>query len=300
MNDDSSFHGLPVRTIRSAHLRLDVLAGAGPRIVRLSLGDSDRNLLAELPDVGWDTTEGRYNVRGGHRLWHAPESFPRTYLPYDDGVLIEPFENRLRLTRPADRSGIRTSMLIELDPERPALTVTHTLTNAGLWPVELAPWAITMLPLGGVAVAPTDAAPGPNVLLPDRHLVAWPYTRWRDPRLTIDDNHVMMRGESLLPPCKIGLLSHAGWLAYLRDGVLFVKRFTPQPGATHADRNCNLEIFCNDQFLELESLGPLVLLAPGDHTTHVERWQCYADVPDDSTPEAIAALVDHGGDSVTA
>jgi hypothetical protein len=39
------FYGLPTRIISNQHLWLEFLAGAGPRIVRLSLAGSDENLL---------------------------------------------------------------------------------------------------------------------------------------------------------------------------------------------------------------------------------------------------------------
>ena len=32
------------------------------------------------------------------------------------------------------------------------MKVTHTLTNRGLWPVEVAPWALTMFRKGGYGV----------------------------------------------------------------------------------------------------------------------------------------------------
>jgi hypothetical protein len=33
-----------------------------------------------------------------------------------------------------------------------------------------------------------------------------------------------------------------------------------------------VEIFSNEQFAELETLGPLVALGPGESVTHEERW----------------------------
>ena len=74
-------------------------------------------------------------------------------------------------------------------------------------------------------------------------------------------------------PVKIGYLNRAGWAAYLSGGVLFVKRWTPQPAAEHVDFGCNCESYCNDQFIEVETLGPLARLAPGETVTHVEEWE---------------------------
>jgi hypothetical protein len=43
----------------------------------------------------------------------------------------------------------------------------------------------------------------------------------------------------------------------------------------HPDNNCNAEIYCNDQFVELESLAPLTKLSPGEAVTHVETWELF-------------------------
>jgi hypothetical protein len=61
-------------------------------------------------------------------------------------------------------------------------------------------------------------------------------------------------------------------LAYLLGSELFVKRSQADPGAHYPDFHCSCEIFTNGDFLELETLGPLVDLAPGASVEHVERW----------------------------
>jgi hypothetical protein len=43
-------HGLPTRILQYAQVRLEFLAEAAPRIVRLASADSPDNLLAEVPD----------------------------------------------------------------------------------------------------------------------------------------------------------------------------------------------------------------------------------------------------------
>ena len=51
------------------------------------------NMLADLrnsPDV--PTPYGDFHFRGGHRLWHAPEAMPRTYIP-DTPVTIRTSES---------------------------------------------------------------------------------------------------------------------------------------------------------------------------------------------------------------
>jgi hypothetical protein len=53
----------------------------------------------------------------------------------------------------------------------------HSLTNQGLWPIETAPWAITQLKPGGVAILPQQVGPAdPDGVQPNRTLALWPYT----------------------------------------------------------------------------------------------------------------------------
>ena len=152
------------------------------------------------------------------------------------------------------------------------MTVSHELWNGGAWPVELAPWAITQLPLGGVAILPQPTEPiDSDGVMPNRHLVLWPYTRWHDPRLRLGDEHVLIEARPESSVFKIGYMNHHGWVGYLRAGVLFVKRFEPQPRAWHADLGCNAEVYCSDRFIELETLGPLCRLEPASRSCTSRR-----------------------------
>ena len=50
-------------------------------------------------------------------------------------------------------------------------------------------------------------------------------------------------------------------------------------GAKYPDFGCNFEVFTNPDYLELETLGPLVELGAGRAVEHVEHWWLFADVP---------------------
>ena len=47
---------------------------------------------------------------------------------------------------------------------------------------------------------------------------------------------------------------------------------TSSAGAPYADRGAAIQVFLSDGFCELETLGPLREVAPGDVATHRERW----------------------------
>jgi hypothetical protein len=238
------------------------------------------NMLADLDDLPVvPTPYGDFHFRGGHRLWHAPEAIPRTYIPdtpvtvttLPEGVLLD------SLTEPG--TGIRKKIEIRLSPDKPSLTLTHTLINDGVWSVELAPWAITQFRLGGTVILPLPVGnTDPAGLLHNRQFSLWPYARFDDPRLKLGDEYILFKADALLPPFKIGYFNTGGWIAYWLDGILFRKTFEAQSNLPYPDNNCNAEMYCNHQFVELESLGPLTRLEPGASATHVEKWEILKEI----------------------
>jgi hypothetical protein len=286
------FYGEETLLLESGHLSVEVLADAGPRIVRLALAGSSENVLGEVADVGWDTPWGRYNLHGGHRLWCAPENPPLTSAPDEGDLLVEERPHGIRLERREPQTGLRKSMEIELAGDRAALTIGHGVRNEGDEPVELAPWAITIMPLGGVAILPQQKGPvGESEVLPNRSLILWPYSSVTDPRLELGDELVLVHAVATETPFKVGYLDRAGWSGYLRGELLFCKHFDPQPERDHADLGSNAEVYCNDRTLELETLAPLVRLEPGHETGHRERWELHLTGEVESSAERLAALL---------
>ncbi|HTC85098.1 MAG TPA: hypothetical protein VK656_00230 [Candidatus Acidoferrum sp.] len=287
------YHGRPTRRLASDHLWVDVLATAGPRIVRLGLTGSGVNLLAETPDEGWETPNGRYELFGGHRLWFAPEDPDRVAVPDTDGLDLAIEKAGIRLTGAVEPvTGLVRSISLRLDPDAAVLELDHELCNVGTRPIELSPWAITQLPLGGTVILPQPAAKDGHHVRPNRSLVLWPYTSWEDDRLDMRDGSMLVHarpGRRL----KLGYFNEAGWVGYLRDGALLVRRFEPAVGRRHPDLGCNVETYCHDRFLELELLGPLAEIAPGTSVVQTERWQVSA-VPSGGVDEALRTIAATG------
>jgi hypothetical protein len=274
------------RILKNNFLKIEYHASS-LRIIGLLPADKP-NLLVDISDAAPIITPyGDFHFLGGHRLWHAPEAMPRTYIPDNGEVTITNLSNGVILegnTEPG--TGIRKRIEIQIAADKPSATLTHTLTNDGLWPVELAPWAISQFRLGGTVILPmpignADAAG----LLHNRQFSLWPYTRINDTRLKLDDRFVLFTAEAVLPPFKMGYFNSFGWMAYWVDGVLFRKTFDVHAGFSHPDNNCNAEMYCNDKFVELESLGPLKRLNPGDSVNHVETWDIFYEL--DSLPQEI-------------
>jgi hypothetical protein len=284
------FFGRPTLALANGHVRVEVLAESGPRIVRLFLPDTPMNLLAETPDVAWETPWGRYELLGGHRLWCAPEDPPWTSVPEADDAIASELPRGLRLERLERPTQLRKAIEVELVEGAAEVRLRHVVRNEGAQPRTLAPWAITMLRLGGLALLPQQLGPLAGMpRLPNRSLVLWPYSSWAEPRLQLSDELVLVRGEAGRQ-FKLGQLSSRAVAGYLVEGVLFCKRFAFDPEQRYPDFGCNLEAYCDENAIELESLAPVVELAPGEEVRHVERWLLRR-VEQGTTPRQAAALL---------
>ena len=285
------FHGEPTRVLENQFLQLEYLANSA-RIVRLT-PRGRINLFAEVEYKTVETSHGTFRFRGGHRLWHAPEAMPRTYMPDNEAAQVSELPKGVRIDMPAEPwTHIAKSIQIELNPDQPQVILRHELRNEGPWAVEFAPWALTMFSLGGVGIFPqpvgnTDEAG----LLSNRRLVLWPYTRLDDPRLRLRDDFLLVHATPQLPPIKFGYFNPHGWMAYALAGVLFVKHYDGQSNASYPDHGCNAESYCNDEFIELESLGPLTNVEPGASVVHNEIWEVHTELPSELIPPEIQKII---------
>jgi len=262
--------------IRISNGLIEVIAttDVGPRIIHAGLV-GERNLFwVSSNDTGKGAGE-KFRLYGGHRLWHAPEDPKRTYVPDNNEVAVTTTDSGVILEAPIEAStGIGKKLEVSLDSKDAIVRVTHTLTNHHLWSVRLAPWAITMMAPEGLCIAPMhEVRPHTESLLPARSVVLWHYTRMNDPRLEWGDQFVLLKqNPEIRSPIKFGMQVGQGWAGYCVDGFAFIKSFATNQAAEYPDDGCNFETFANHQFLEVESLGPLTDLPPGDSVTHVEHW----------------------------
>ncbi len=272
-----SYHGWK-RALRlsNAAIEMVVTLEVGPRVIRFALGDGENQFL-EFPNEVGQSGGDAWRAYGGHRLWHAPEAAPRSYCPDNAPLRWERTpEGGVAFYQEVEAAtGIAKEIHITMPDDQQRAIVTHRLTNHSAWPVELAPWAITQMALGGEAILPLpDRRSHTADLLPATSLAVWAYTDLSDARLSMGREAIRVRhagGEA--PPLKIGLYNPHGWVAYQRRGLRFTKRFTPQAGRPHPDLGCNSEVFTRFDMIELETLGPLERLAVDGSCAHTETWE---------------------------
>jgi hypothetical protein len=252
----------------------------GPRVIRFGFIGGVNELFEQKEDLG-KTGGDTWRLFGGHRLWHAPEDPVRTYIPDNSPCEVTLLDDGVILTAPPEvPAGVQKTMEIRMSPDSARVSLLHTIKNSGLWPITLSSWAVTMMAPNGTAIMPLPVRiEWPKVLLPTHSIAFWSYTRMSDSRFTWGDQHVLLRQEPIRgKEQKIGFVNTEGWAAYRNEDRLFIKTFDFFPGKVYPDRNSNFECFTNHDVLELETLGPIEKIEPGETVSHREGWQLFKDM----------------------
>jgi hypothetical protein len=283
------FEGFDCIQLKNDHLALWLTKDVGLRILGLSYQGGE-SILVILPDAVIPV-EGAsdYTLRGGHRLWYAPEIPKITYITDDKPVETKIKGTKIEQIQPIDQpTGIQKSWRIELDPDRAEVKINHLLENRGSSTFELAPWAISMLRPGGIGCIPLNTDLEDEFgLQPNRQLVLWPYTDISSPCLKFTERALFVSADMKEGALKIGAPNPLGWIAYSYNGTLFIKKTAFQGEKYYLDRYASSQIYCNPDLIELETLGPVVRLKPGEGVEHMERWQIY---PEGGWPANISEL----------
>jgi hypothetical protein len=224
-----------------------------------------------------------WRIRGGHRLWIAPEDFGKEdSLSYalDNSEVEHTIEDEstVRVSNLIEKpTKIRREMVVTLEKASPKITVEHRITNQGDTPLEVAPWALSVMAAGGYAIlSQPPQGTHPQDYLPNRSIVAWPFTDLSEEKLRVGRQTICVRQQG--PPFKIGLRHSEGWAAYILNDHLFMKTVPFIDGELYPDFGSNFEIFTNSEILELETLGPVKRIAAGATIMHEESWAVFSGV----------------------
>src|SRR5690606_12618275 len=139
-------HAVQPVTIANAALEVRVATDSGPRITHLGRpttegSAAERNVLLVQDGVRLQPVEDgpAVTLRGGHRLWVAPETLELTYLPDDGPVDVTADDTTVVAT--ATGGGIGKRLEVTLDGT--VVRIRHQLTNATGRPQRIAAWGIT-------------------------------------------------------------------------------------------------------------------------------------------------------------
>ena len=271
---------------------LIITSEVGPRIIRYGFIDG-ANEFAEFEEQMGRTGDTEWNIYGGHRFWHAPESHPRTYEPDNAPIIIEELEGFIRTIQPTETTtGIQKMMDISLAPDSTHVRVVHRLKNHNVWAINLAPWALSVMDTGGKSIIPLPQKQAHGaVLLPANTLTLWAYTDMSDPRWTWGNRYItLQQDDTATTPQKVGARVPDQWIAYANRNRLFVTTFNVDHDATYPDFMSHVETYTEKRMLEIETLGAMVSLEPQASVEHAENWYLFDSVP---TPETEADIDEH-------
>jgi hypothetical protein len=155
--------------------------------------------------------------------------------------------------------------VIQLQSKSDTLNIIkYSITNISEEIQEVAAWEVTRVPTKGLAIFPKRSEND----IPIAHRV---------PLLNIRDSIGIIwypYDSSTLTRQKIFMNGGEGWLAYIKNSVLFIKKFPVIPPEKIAPNEGNVEIFVNKEktYIELENQGEYQNLMPGESLFYDVKW----------------------------
>lgn len=174
-----------------------------------------------IPVISEDLPDGTtWKIYGGHRVWHSPEAFPRSYLSDNDPLeKYELLEDGICMYQ-KEEPWTQIKKIIEVRLFEDRVIVRNRLVNNTAWPTEMAVWSLTIGSKGGREICPLVQKN--TGLLPNTHYVIWPYSRLNDERIYWGQKYAVVDNDPENQTAfKFGYPNEYGWVAYFnKDCVL--------------------------------------------------------------------------------
>src|SRR5579862_7244289 len=124
--------------VSNGEIELIVTADVGPRVIRFGFVGG-QNLFKEYADQLGKTGEAEFQLRGGSRVWKAPEDPVATWAPDNVPVDIRTTPTGLIARAPVEPlTKLQKEIEISMEATGTKATVSHRITNHGLFPLEFA------------------------------------------------------------------------------------------------------------------------------------------------------------------
>ena len=286
-----------VLEIENGVIKAAVTLDIGPRIIFFgfiggqNIMCDNRELLGGRTDSAYTKLFGegkKYEKLGGHRIWAAPEEWPLTYTPDDMTVSYTKTANGAIFTSDASKNaGFYKTLEIIMDSDDANMQVKMKIKNLTDKTRNYAIWALTVSTTGGTLILPMN---NDNTdLLPNRVISVWPYTDIKDTRYALSDNYAVIKNTPEEKPMKLGFDLKRGNSYYFVRGDVFRKEFdTFHDKKPYVDNGCSFETYNCGDFIEIETLSPIELVASKGEIEYTEVWSLYkCENPDFSSDAAI-------------
>src|SRR5437868_14952154 len=180
--------------VSNGEVELIVTGDVGPRIIRFGFVGG-QNLFKEFADQMGKTGEEKFQLRGGDRVWKAPEDPVATWAPDNMPVEITITPNGLIAKAPVEPlTSLQKEIEVRMAASGTEVIVLHRITNRSFFPLEYSAWALTMMAPGGIAI--TGFPPRgkhPANLEATNPLVMWAYTNLSDKRWVFTKKYLALR-----------------------------------------------------------------------------------------------------------
>jgi hypothetical protein len=262
--------------LTNGKIEMIILTDIGPRIIHFGFKGKqnmfyiDSQMLGKKGEVIWRNY-------GGHRLWIAPENKKTTYVPDNDPIKYYWNNKTLILLQEIPELELKKEIMIEMSESESKAKIIHRIQNYSESKIELAAWAITVLPKEGTAFLPiSELGKHPEDLLATDSILLWKYSKLNDPRVSFQEREIIVKGDSKQKqPFKIGIKGKEGWntLRYKKKGTSFTKTYKYFSQEEYVDLKASSQVFTNKKFIELETLSPLKKLNSNQVAEHIEFWE---------------------------
>jgi len=215
---------------------------------------------------------GRFDIGPEYLIPERPELWSGTW----EAEISGPRSARLT-SPPSPAAGVRLIREFTLAADSSHLACKQTIENVSAKTQSWCHWGRMFAVHGGIGVVPLT--PG-RQRFPNGYIMM----RGRDEMLILpEDPNIRRRGdfiEILAPPRepKLGFDSFAGWFAYqMPNDLAFVKTYQTHPDRLYGEiAGLTISIWYPQAkqipACELEPIGPMETIAPGEHASFTEHW----------------------------
>ncbi len=209
--------------------------------------------------------EGAYFWPAPQHAWNWPPPASFTDSTYAVSFAIDSSE--ITLKGPVNpTSKLRVTKKYRFDPLNNTFSSTYTTTNTATDSVRhFGPWEISRAFTGSLLFFPKATNfkfvnPPGSGLQPDLPLTKDDSLGW------FQDG---TNGSS-----KFFRDGAEGWLAQIKDSLLFVKTYPDVDSAKFPPWESDVEVYTSGQFIENEIIGPWTAIKPGDSLVWTVQWTC--------------------------
>ncbi len=282
-----------------ADVKVVVVPEVGGRIMEFSYDGN--NIMWMSPDAPGRTLETHPKgfSSGGHQADIGPELrtpvIPkRTELFIGKYTGSTPRDLMVKVeSEPHKATGVQLVREVVLDPINGELGVLQTIKNISATNVSYCVWDRTLCKGGGFVFFPLAKK--------SRFPAKWSVRGEAEGKYFYDGINPQHENVKIIKntlvayckgaPSKIGADSDAGWMAYVKGNLLFIKYFPYSSKGHYSDGGNSVEVYWNENFAEIEPLSPERTILPGESYVFPEKWVLIELDSDIHTHQQAAELV---------